>query len=111
MSRIMRFCLIAFQICGCGFSFSGIYYHLPSWQRYVRYAEGETGTARTSVLFGMASASAVHAAMVPFTFAITGGSALTGPPSPATPTVGVMLFASGSFAPFGSATYTEEGSI
>lgn len=64
-----------------------------------------------SIMFVAASAGILQAATIPFTFAIAGGSALTGPPSPATPTVGVMLFASGSFTPFGSATYTEQGSI
>jgi hypothetical protein len=82
-----------------------------SIQLRLQTASKLVGKAVALMLFGMVSASAVHAATVSFTFAITGGSALTGPPSPATPTVGVMLFASGAFAPFGSGSYTEEGSI
>jgi hypothetical protein len=50
------------------------------------------------------------AATVPFTFTVDGGAALLGPPVPDTP-VGVMLFASGIFTPFGPAEYSESGTI
>ena len=57
-----------------------------------------------------ATAVRATAATVPFTFDVTGGAALLGPPAPDTP-VGVLLFASGSFNPFGPATYSESGTI
>jgi hypothetical protein len=50
------------------------------------------------------------AATVPFTFTLNGGAALLGPPVPDSP-VGVMLFASSVFAPFGPADYSESGTI
>jgi hypothetical protein len=55
-------------------------------------------------------ASPSRAATVPFTFSVTGGAALLGPPLPDTP-VGVLLFASGVFDPFGPADYSESGTI
>jgi hypothetical protein len=64
-----------------------------------------------SLLLGIFPAEMIHGATIGFTFAIDGGAALTGPPTPATPTVGVMLFASGTFSPFGNADYTEQGTI
>ena len=58
-----------------------------------------------------AFAGTTRAATIPFTFTVTGGATLTGPPIPNVP-VGVMLFASSaSFTPFGSASYSEEGLI
>jgi PEP-CTERM motif len=68
--------------------------------------------------FGIAAVAALAAfaglagaATIPFTFTVTGGAALTGPPIPDVP-VGLMLFASSaSFTPFGSASYSEEGLI
>ena len=58
-----------------------------------------------------AFAGTARAATIPFTFTVTGGATLTGPPVPDVP-VGLMLFASSaSFTPFGSASYSEEGLI
>jgi len=58
-----------------------------------------------------AFAGTTRAATIPFTFTVSGGATLTGPPIPNVP-VGVMLFASSaSFTPFGSASYSEEGLI
>jgi hypothetical protein len=51
------------------------------------------------------------AATIPFTFTVSGGAALLGPPAPDNP-VGVMLFASAEFDPFGpAADYSESGTI
>jgi len=50
------------------------------------------------------------AATVPFTFTISGGAALLGAPVADNP-VGVLLFASGEFDPFGPADYSESGTI
>ena len=63
-----------------------------------------------TALLATALTAPVVAATVPFTFSVNGGAALLGPPVPDTP-VGVMLFASGVYAPFGPAEHSESGTI
>ena len=51
------------------------------------------------------------ASTVPFTFGLTFDTFIVGVPSPTTLTLSTTVSGSGSFAPFGSATYTEAGTI
>jgi hypothetical protein len=51
------------------------------------------------------------AATIPFTFEVTYDAFLGGVPSPTTLTVPAMNSGSGSFAPFGSAIYSETGTV
>jgi hypothetical protein len=69
----------------------------------------KTRFVSTAILAAALALPAV-AATVPFTFTVNGGAALLGPPVSETP-VGVMLFASGVFEPFGPAEYSESGTI
>src|SRR3979490_1643353 len=51
------------------------------------------------------------AATIPFTFEVTYDALLGGVPSPTTLTVPATNSGSGSFAPFGSAIYSETGTV
>ena len=73
---------------------------MPFWSRF----------AHAVATLGFVLALPAAAATVPFTFSVTGGAALLGPPVPDTPT-GVLLIASGTFPPFGPAAYSESGTI
>jgi hypothetical protein len=61
------------------------------------------------LVFGFASIS--RAATIPFTFEVTYDALLGGVPSPTTLTVPATNSGSGSFAPFGSAIYSETGTV
>jgi len=52
-----------------------------------------------------------QAATIPFTFEVTFDTFITGVPSPTTLTLPTTVSGSGSFVPFGSASYTEAGTI
>src|SRR4051794_24654002 len=52
-----------------------------------------------------------QAATIPFTFGLTFDTFVVGVPSPTTLTLPTTVSGSGSFAPFGSAIYTEAGTI
>src|SRR3954452_16636695 len=52
-----------------------------------------------------------EAATIPFTFEVTYDAFLGGVPSPTTLTVPAMNSGSGSFVPFGSAIYSEAGTV
>ena len=52
-----------------------------------------------------------QAATIPFTFEVTFDTFITGVPSPTTLTLPTTVSGSGSFVPFGSAIYTEAGTI
>src|SRR3954451_2148700 len=57
------------------------------------------------------SSGIAQAATIPFTFEVTGDTFAVGVPSPTTLTLPRTVSGSGSFAPFGSAIYTEAGTI
>lgn len=61
------------------------------------------------LVFG--SSGITQAATIPFTFGVTFDTFAVGVPSPATPTLPTTVLGSGSFAPFGSAIYSEAGTI
>src|SRR4051812_21672247 len=69
------------------------------------------GFALVSLLLVPGSSSVARAATIPFTFEITFDTFIVGVPSPTTLTLPGTLSGSGSFAPFGSAIYTEAGTI
>jgi hypothetical protein len=64
-----------------------------------------------SLLLVFGSSSVARAATIPFTFETTFDTFIVGVPSPTTLTLPGTLSGSGSFAPFGSAIYTEAGTI
>jgi hypothetical protein len=59
----------------------------------------------------LGSSGIVQAATVPFTFELTYDVFVDGVPSLITPTLPTTVLGSGSFAPFGSAIYSEEGTV
>jgi hypothetical protein len=61
------------------------------------------------LVFGFASIA--QAATIPFTFELTFDTFIVGVPSLSTPTLPVTVLGSGSFAPFGSAIYSEAGTV
>jgi hypothetical protein len=61
------------------------------------------------LIFG--SSGLARAATVPFTFELTFDTFAVGVPSLITPTLPTTVLGSGFFAPFGSAIYSEEGTI
>src|SRR4051795_3690753 len=69
------------------------------------------GIVLASLLLAFGSSSVARAATIPFTFEVTYDALLGGLPSPTTLTVPAMNSGSGSFAPFGSAIYSETGTV
>ncbi|HYI92772.1 MAG TPA: PEP-CTERM sorting domain-containing protein [Bryobacteraceae bacterium] len=65
--------------------------------------------ALLAIAFG--SAGITEAATVPFTFDLTFDTFIVGVPSPMTPTLATTVLGSGVFVPFGSAIYSEAGTI
>jgi hypothetical protein len=63
------------------------------------------------LILAAGSAISAQAATIPFTFEVTYDAFLGGVPSPATLTVPATNSGSGSFAPFGSAIYSETGTV
>jgi PEP-CTERM motif-containing protein len=57
------------------------------------------------------SRSMAQAATIPFTFSISADASVVGSPSLATPTLPTTVSGSGSFVPFGSAIYSEAGTV
>src|SRR4051812_45652726 len=69
------------------------------------------GFALASLLVVFGSSGIAQATTVPFTFGLTTDTFTVGVPSATTLTLPGTLSGSGSFAPFGSAIYTEAGTI
>src|SRR6476620_10901595 len=63
------------------------------------------------LIFGLGAQGMVQAATVPFTFEVTYDAFLNGVPSPTNLTVPAMNSGSGFYTPFGSAAYTETGTV
>jgi hypothetical protein len=78
-----------------------------------RTASFLTNSSRVAALLivGFGARGTVHAATVPFTFEVTYDAVLNGVPSPANLTVPAMNSGSGFYTPFGSAIYTEAGTV
>src|SRR5690348_3843727 len=72
-----------------------------------------TNSCRLSALLilGFGAHGMVQAATVPFTFDVTYDAFLNGVPSPTNLTVPAMNSGSGFYTPFGSAVYTETGTV
>jgi PEP-CTERM motif-containing protein len=69
------------------------------------------GIALAALLVTLGLSGIARAATIPFTFEVTFDTFITGVPSPTTLTLPTTVSGSGSFAPFGSAIYTEAGTI
>lgn len=70
------------------------------------------GFALASLLLAFGSSSVARAATIPFTFDITFDTFVVGgPPTASTLTLPTTVLGSGTFAPFGSAIYSEAGTI
>ena len=78
-----------------------------------RTASFLTNSFRLSALLvlGFGAQDMVRAATVPFTFEVTYDAFLNGVPSPTNLTVPAMNSGSGFYTPFGSAVYTETGTV
>ena len=63
------------------------------------------------LIVGFGAQGMVQAATVPFTFEVTYDAFLNGVPSPTNLTVPAMNSGSGVYTPFGSAVYTESGTV
>jgi hypothetical protein len=64
-----------------------------------------------ALLIVVVSPGTAQAATIPFTFEVTAETSVFGVPSLATPNLPTTIIGSGSFAPFGSAIYSEAGTI
>jgi hypothetical protein len=62
-------------------------------------------------MFVLGFASMVQAATIPFTFELTFDTFIVGAPSASTLTLPTTVLGSGAFAPFGSAIYSEAGTV
>jgi PEP-CTERM motif len=77
--------------------------------RFLRKLHGGMVFALPILVLGLASTA--QAATIPFTFEVTYDAFLGGVPSPTNLTVSAMNSGSGSFVPFGSASYSETGTV
>jgi PEP-CTERM motif len=69
------------------------------------------GFALASLLLTIGSSSVSRAATIQFTIQVPNDVFVAGAPSLSTPTLPIRLLGSGSFAPLGSVTYSEAGTI
>jgi hypothetical protein len=67
--------------------------------------------ALASLLIAFGSSTVARAATVPFTFEVTFDTFAVGVPSATTPTLPTTVLGGGSFQPFGSAIYSEAGTV
>ena len=83
-----------------------------TWNRQRRRNKLPIGFVVASLLLAFGSLSMAPAATIPFTFALTFDTFVDGgPPGASTLTLPTTVQGTGSFAPFGSAIYSEVGTI
>jgi hypothetical protein len=86
--------------------------HITLHQLCMNMFRGATLTLVAALLILVAgSPISAQAATIPFTFEVTYDAFVNGVPSPTTLTVPASTSGSGSFAPFGSAIYSETGTV
>src|SRR4051794_40852339 len=88
---------------------------MPQNSRQLNYSRKanklRVGFALPAALLVFGSSGIARAATIPFTFEVTFDTFITGVPSPTTLTLPGTVQGTGSFAPFGSAIYSEAGTI